>query len=111
LKSRLREFAPPVLYGCGHAPLLEGGGLAIVGSRDAEDELLRYTDETARRVAGWREAVVSGGARGIDQAAMRAALAEGGNVSGVLSDGLERAALARENREFLMERHLVLVSP
>jgi DNA processing protein len=111
LKSRLREFAPPVLYGCGHGPLLEGGGLAIVGSRDAEEELLRYTDETARRVASWREAVVSGGARGIDQAAMRAALAEGGNVSGVLSDGLERAALARENREFLMERHLVLVSP
>jgi DNA processing protein len=73
--------------------------------------LLRYTDETARRVASSGEAVVSGGARGIDQMAMRAALAEGGNVSGVLSDSLERAALARENREFLMERRLVLVSP
>lgn len=111
LKSRLREFAPPILYGCGHAPLLEAGGLAIVGSRDAEEELLRYTDETARRVASSREAVVSGGARGIDQTAMRAALAGGGNVSGVLSDSLERAALARENREFLMARRLVLVSP
>jgi predicted Rossmann fold nucleotide-binding protein DprA/Smf involved in DNA uptake len=111
LKSRLREFTPPVLYGCGHAPLLEAGGLAIVGSRDAEEELLRYTDETARRVASSREAVVSGGARGIDQTAMRAALAEGGNVSGVLSDSLERAALARENRELLMDRRLVLVSP
>jgi predicted Rossmann fold nucleotide-binding protein DprA/Smf involved in DNA uptake len=42
---------------------------------------------------------------------MRAALAEGGNVSGVLSDSLERAALARENRELLMDRRLVLVSP
>jgi predicted Rossmann fold nucleotide-binding protein DprA/Smf involved in DNA uptake len=111
LKSRLRELAPPVLYGCGHAPLLEAGGLAIVGSRDAEEELLQYTDETARRVASSREAVVSGGARGIDQTAMRAALAEGGNVSGVLPDSLERAALARENREFLIERRLVLVSP
>ncbi|TMQ09555.1 MAG: hypothetical protein E6J90_37720 [Deltaproteobacteria bacterium] len=111
LKSRLREIAPPVLYGCGHASLLEAGGLAIVGSRDAEEELLRYADETARRVAGSREAVVSGGARGIDQTAMRAALSEGGNVSGVLSDSLERAALARENREFLMERRLVLISP
>lgn len=111
LKSRLRELAPPVLYGCGHAPLLEGGGLAIVGSRDADEELLRYTDETARRVASSREAVVSGGARGIDQTAMRAALDEGGTVSGVLADSLERAALARENREFLMERRFVLVSP
>jgi predicted Rossmann fold nucleotide-binding protein DprA/Smf involved in DNA uptake len=42
---------------------------------------------------------------------MRAALAEGGNVAGVLSDSLERAALARENRDSLMERRLVLVSP
>lgn len=111
LKARLRDLAPPVLYGCGHAPLLEAGGLAIVGSRNADEQLLRYTDDTARRVAGLREAVVSGGARGIDQTAMRAALDAGGNVSGVLSDSLERAALARENRDLLMARRLVLVSP
>jgi predicted Rossmann fold nucleotide-binding protein DprA/Smf involved in DNA uptake len=111
VKARLRELAPPVLYGIGHAPLLEGGGLAIVGSRDADEELLRYTEDAARFAAGCGEAVVSGGARGIDQAAMRAALDAGGRVAGVLADSLERAALARENRGFLMERRLALVSP
>ncbi|HVZ31196.1 MAG TPA: DNA-processing protein DprA, partial [Polyangiaceae bacterium] len=111
LKSRMRDLAPPILYGCGHASVLEAGGLAIVGSRDASDELLRYTDDVARRAASLRHAVVSGGARGIDQTAMRAALDAGGQVSGVLADSLERAALARENREYLLQQRLVLVSP
>src|SRR5258708_1519405 len=30
IKSRLKEDAPPVLYGCGETSLLETGGLAIV---------------------------------------------------------------------------------
>ncbi|MDT8378773.1 MAG: hypothetical protein RQ739_07765, partial [Desulfotignum sp.] len=33
LKTRLREDAPAVIYGCGNPALLEGGGLAVVGSR------------------------------------------------------------------------------
>ncbi len=111
LKSRLRELAPPVLYGIGHAPLLECGGLAMVGSRDAGEELVRYTEDVARIAAASGIAVVSGGARGIDHTAMRAALDAGGRVSGVLADSLERAALARENRALLMEQRLALVSP
>ncbi len=31
LKLRLREDAPPILYGCGDTGLLENGGLAVVG--------------------------------------------------------------------------------
>jgi DNA processing protein len=31
LKTRLKEDAPPILYGCGDAALLETGGLAVVG--------------------------------------------------------------------------------
>lgn len=55
--------------------------------------------------------LVSGGARGIDQAAMRGTLEAGGTVAGVLADSLERAALNREHRSFLMDGKLVLVSP
>src|SRR6266511_4395384 len=32
LKARLKEDAPPLLYGCGEIGLLEQGGLAVVGS-------------------------------------------------------------------------------
>lgn len=42
---------------------------------------------------------------------MKGALTAGGRVIGVLSDSLERMALVREHREFLMEGRLILISP
>ena len=55
--------------------------------------------------------VISGGARGIDYAAMHGTLAEWGTVVGVLADGLEKAAMERGNRDVLMDGRLVLISP
>lgn len=40
LKSRLREDAPAVLYGCGDISLPGIGGLAVVGSRHIDDTLI-----------------------------------------------------------------------
>jgi DNA processing protein len=111
LKSRLKEDAPPILYGCGDAALLETGGLAVVGSRHVDDELMSYTEGIGRLAASARQTVVSGAAKGIDRAAMHGALLGGGAVVGVMADSLERAALARDNREPLMEGRLVFVSP
>lgn len=110
-KTRLKEEAPPVLYGCGDPRLLETGGLAVVGSREVDDALLAYTEKVGRLSAQAGRTLVSGGARGIDQAAMRGALAVEGTVVGVLADSLERAALVREHREALIDRRLTLVSP
>lgn len=111
LKMRLKDDAPPVLYGCGEAAILDKGGLAVVGSRHVDDVLLAYTENIGQLAAQARCTLVSGGARGIDQAAMRGALEAGGRVVGVLADSLERAALNRENRNSLMDGQLVLVSP
>ena len=111
LKRRLREQAPPVLYGCGNREDLDTGGLAVVGSRNVDDALITYTEGVGRLAAGARRTVVSGGARGIDQAAMRGALDAGGTVACVLADGLERAAMRREHRDALMDDRLVLICP
>ena len=111
LKARLKEDAPPLLYGCGDIVLLEKGGLAVVGSRHVDDELVCFTENVGRLSAEARRNIVSGGAKGIDTAAMHGALMAGGNVAGVMADSLERAALARDNREPLMEGRLVLISP
>ena len=81
IKTRLREGAPAVLYGCGDIKLLETGGLAVVGSRH------------------------------VDQAAMRGALEAGGKVSGVLADRLEKTAMNREHHNLLIDGQLVLISP
>jgi DNA processing protein len=110
-KARLKEDAPPLLYGCGEADLLEQGGLAVVGSRHVNDELIVYTERVGRTVAEAHRLVISGAARGIDRAAMNGALQAGGAVIGVMSDSLERAAVSSDNREPLMDKRLVLVSP
>jgi predicted Rossmann fold nucleotide-binding protein DprA/Smf involved in DNA uptake len=109
-KARLREDAPPVLYGCGEVSILETGGLAVVGSRHVDEVLITYTESIGRLTASTSHTLVSGAARGIDQAAMRGALEAGGQAVGVLADSLERAAVSRENRQFLMNGRLVLVS-
>lgn len=111
LRQRLGEAAPAVLYGCGDPRLLEGRGFAIVGSRDASEQVLAVAQRAAERACEAGYAVVSGGARGVDQAAMRSAGEAGGQSIGVLADSLERAAVAAEHREGLAGGRLVLCSP
>lgn len=111
LKARLREDAPAVLYGCGDMSLLENGGLAIIGSRHVDDSLIDYTTALGQLAARAGRTIVSGGAKGIDQAAMRGALEAGGKVSGVLADSLEKTAMNREHRNLLLDGQLALISP
>ncbi len=111
LKARLRDDAPPILYGCGDATILETGGLAVVGSRHADSILIDYAEDIGRLAATAGCTLVSGGARGIDQAAMRGTLEAGGKAAGILADHLEGPALSSEHRDVLIDGRLVLVSP
>lgn len=111
LKARLREDAPAIIYGCGDMALLETGGLAVVGSRHVDDSLIDYTMNVGRLAARAGMTLISGGAKGIDQAAMRGALEAGGKASGVLADSLEKTTMNREHRNLLLDRQLVLISP
>lgn len=110
LKSRLIENAPPILYGCGNINLLNMGGLAIVGSRNIDDELVNYTMKIAALSAHTQKMVISGGAKGTDLSAMQGALNAGGFVCGVLANNLEKSALDANNRLVLQENRLVLIS-
>lgn len=111
LKTRLKRQSPILLYGCGDSEILNSGGLAVVGSRHVNDALVAYTQDIGRLVARNRRTLISGGARGIDQAAMRGALEADGRVVGVLADSLERVVMTREHRDLLLGEQLALVSP
>ena len=110
LETLLHEVAPALLFGCGDISLCETGGLAVVGSRDVDESLIEYTRAIGGLAAKAGKTLVSGGARGIDQAAMRGAIEEGGPVVGVLADSLEKTALNREHRNLIQDGQLVLVS-
>lgn len=110
LKGHLRADAPAVLYGCGDISLLENGGLAVVGSRKIDNELVEYTWSIGRLAAFSNRTVISGGAKGVDLSAMRGALQSGGKAIGVLAENLERTAMNREERNYIRDGNLVLVS-
>lgn len=111
LWRRLKGDSPPLLFGCGNRKLLDQGGIAVIGSRDATDADLRFTAKLGGTVAEQGSSIVSGGARGVDETAMLGALEREGIVVGVLADSLLRATTSSKYRKGLMEGNLVLVSP
>jgi predicted Rossmann fold nucleotide-binding protein DprA/Smf involved in DNA uptake len=108
---RLKQYAPPVIYGCGGAALLANGGLAIVGSRDVDPAGEEFTRSVSSQAAREGLQIISGGARGVDQLAMLSAVEAGGAVAGVLADSLMRSATSAKAREALQRGRMVLISP
>jgi predicted Rossmann fold nucleotide-binding protein DprA/Smf involved in DNA uptake len=76
-----------------------------------DESLIDYTMTVGKLAARAHRTLVSGGAKGIDQAAMRGALEAGGKVCGILADSLEKTTMNRENRNVLLDGQLVLISP
>ncbi|OLU30650.1 DNA-processing protein DprA [Pseudomonas sp. PA27(2017)] len=111
LKHHLRNSAPPVLFGCGNPRLLNQGGISVVGARKADDVDLVYATSLGEQIAKAGMSVVSGGARGVDEAAMQGGLKQEGTVIGIMADSLLTAALSAKWRQGLMSTNLVLVSP
>lgn len=110
LKRRLGAVSPAVLFGCGRRALLEGSGLAVVGSRNATDDDLAYSRRLGQLAAGRGYTVVSGGARGVDEASMRGALESEGTAVGVLTSDLLQVCTSARFREAIARGDLVLVS-
>ncbi|MDH7484923.1 MAG: DNA-processing protein DprA [Anaerolineae bacterium] len=110
-RERLGPGAPPVLFGTGEMALLEAGGLAIVGSRNVDEAGWEFAQEIARRCACCGLTVVSGGARGVDSAAMSAAVEAGGTAVGVLAHALESALRESAVRQAVTEGTMALVTP
>jgi len=111
LKERLRGEAPPVLFGAGEPSLLLAEGIAIVGSRDATVDELRFADDLGAVVSEAGYNVVSGGARGVDERAAQGAFRTGGSVVAVLAESLIRNASKKLYRDHLTQGKLVLTTP
>jgi predicted Rossmann fold nucleotide-binding protein DprA/Smf involved in DNA uptake len=110
-KARLGNDAPPVFFGCGNRSILTKGGIAVIGSRKTSDADLEYSRRLGGIAAQEGQSIVSGGARGVDEAAMLGALGAEGTAVGILSNELLRAATSAKYRKHLMANNLVLLSP
>ncbi|MFZ5814141.1 MAG: DNA-processing protein DprA [Bacillota bacterium] len=105
--SRLRQIPdpPPVLYQAGPWEPDDRPVIAIVGTRKPTAYGLSVAERMGRELARLGAVVVSGMARGIDSAAHRGALSEGGTSVAVLGGGAdlcyprEAASLYRAMKE------------
>jgi predicted Rossmann fold nucleotide-binding protein DprA/Smf involved in DNA uptake len=109
-KDRLKKNAPPLLFGAGRKEILCRGGLAVIGSRNADERALQFSRAIGQRCALEDIQVISGGAKGVDQEAMLAALAQGGKVIGILANNLGRATVSGKYRQALRDGRLALIS-
>ncbi|WP_305369769.1 DNA-processing protein DprA [Photobacterium leiognathi] len=89
---------------------METGGLAVVGPRKTDNSLLNYSNNIGQLCAKAQKTLISGGAKGVDLAAMTGAQLTGGTVCNVMAENLEKAAIDRDNREHILNNKLVLVS-
>lgn len=80
--------APPLLFVKGELP--DRPGVAVVGSREADDVVLWATRDVAGRLADAGHPVISGLASGVDTAAHLGALEAGGQTVAVMGTGIER---------------------
>src|SRR6185437_7222969 len=111
LKDSMKHQAPPVLFGSGELSILSRPAIAIVGSRNIDDEGATFARRLGEICARSSVAVVSGGARGTDRIAMQGGLDAGGCAIGVLADSLTKTIRQNEVRGFIADGRLVLVTP
>ena len=111
LKQTLKHKSPPMLYGAGEKKILRTKGVAIIGSRAVSPEDTQFTFALGEKLAYSGLSVVSGGARGVDEASMMGSISAGGTTIGVVADSLMQKVLSRKYRDAVMNGNLVLISP
>lgn len=89
MKENLKlKYAPTILYTKGDVKILQENSVAVVGSRDAGEDALNFTDNIAKKMANEYKVVVSGFAKGVDKQALDSSIKYNGNSIIVLPQGI-----------------------
>jgi len=89
LKENLKStYSPPLLYVKGDKQMLTEKSIAIVGSRDASEISLQFTDNIAKLASKQFKVIVSGFAKGVDKQALDSAIKHIGRSIIVLPQGI-----------------------
>lgn len=100
LSTLERSAVPPFLEARGSVAFLSAHPrIAVIGSREASPLGLRRASRLAKELTEEGAAIVSGLARGVDTAALRAAIAGRGKAIAVVGTPLDAPAYPKENAE------------
>lgn len=90
VRKCLGDDSPGSLWAKGDLSILQQPCVALVGSRELNDENRRFAEQVGIQAARQGFVLVSGNARGADKTAQEACLRAGGNVICVVADSLEK---------------------
>jgi predicted Rossmann fold nucleotide-binding protein DprA/Smf involved in DNA uptake len=110
-RDRLGKSAPAVIFGAGEKALVGDPGIAVVGSRNVDQAGRELAEFTGSASAHNGLVVYSGGARGVDQYSMKAAVEGRGHAVGVLAHSLVKALRDRRSQRAVSGGNLTLVTP
>ena len=110
LSEKLRELAPPYLVGVGSKEIFKDLSFGVVGSRNLSEEKLELARSYGRIAANENVPIVSGFARGADQAAMYESVIRGGRAIGVLAEKMSKVSISAETREWIHNDQLTFIT-
>lgn len=111
LVKKLEDKAPAIIFALGNISNLTENGLAVVGSRDIDQEIEEKTQQVSKFIVENGFTVISGGAIGIDRVAMQSALDHGGKVIGFLKRNFSFQNLSRSGwNKFIEDASLTLLT-
>lgn len=112
LKDNLKvKYSPPLIYTKGNKALLQKNSIAVVGSRNASDKALAFTDNIAKKATGEGKIVVSGYAKGVDQEALNSAIKYEGQSIIVLPQGIMTFSSGfKKNYQHIISGDILVIS-
>lgn len=108
--ERLKEEAPPILYGCGNEEVLNNGGLALMGAERVEGTGAQQAATIGELAGRANRTILTSNEGSFQELLASTAVNAGGSWAKVLAGNLEREALKREHREPIRGGQFVLVS-
>ena len=110
LKRKLKRKTPPVLFYAGDINLSKKIGIAVVGSRNVNQEGMNFTKELVKKASEERLIIYSGGAKGVDSISENTALQNGSAVVSFIADSLTAKIKKKEVLNYIMQGKLLLIS-
>lgn len=110
LKSTLKKYSPPILFYCGDLSLANKIGIGIVGSRNIDDEGIKFTQLLAKKAVEEKLVVFSGGAKGVDEISETTALNNQGYVVSILADSLSKKIMSKAIRDNILSGKQLLLT-
>lgn len=110
IKKKLKRKTPPILYYAGEIDLAKKIGIAVVGSRNVDEEGMTFTRKLVEKASQEKLIVYSGGAKGVDSISETTALENGSAVVSFITDSLLKKIKNKEVLNNIIHGRLLLIS-